>query len=324
MTMTHLRRLALSLALFTLATAMPPAALAKAPLQHTQAPGFYRIALGELEITALSDGTIDLDAVALLAEPATTTTRALARDFAKNPVETSVTAFLVNTGSRLVLVDTGAGVLFGPTLGKLLANLRAAGYTPDQVDDVILSHLHPDHVGGLLEHGAPAFTHATIHAARRDVDFWLSKANLAAAPDAAKPFFVGAAASLTPYVTAGKLVPFDADGAIVPGIVAIATPGHSAGHTSFEVESRGERLMIVGDLIHVAAVQLEQPKVTIAYDADAPAAAQARQMMFTRVARAGELVAAAHLPFPGLGHLRAAGAGWEWLPSAYTIEVGTR
>ncbi|MEP6503015.1 MAG: MBL fold metallo-hydrolase, partial [Betaproteobacteria bacterium] len=115
------------------------AASAAAPQVRTQAPGFHRTMLGDFEITALSDGTVDLDVAKLLHEPAARTDAALAKAFVHGPLETSVNAYLVNTGSKLVLIDTGAGALFGPTLGKLLASLQAAGYQPDQVDDIFIT-----------------------------------------------------------------------------------------------------------------------------------------------------------------------------------------
>ena len=301
--------------------AAPTAASAAAPQVRTQAPGFYRTMLGDFEITALSDGTVDLDVAKLLAEPAAKTDAALAKAFVHGPLETSVNAYLVNTGTRLVLVDAGAGTLFGPTLGKLLANLQAAGYQPEQVDDIFLTHMHPDHVGGLSANGQRVFPNATLHADKRDSDFWLSPANLDRAPDAMKGFFQGAMASVNPYVAAGKYQPFEADGEPVPGIRTIASHGHTAGHTSYLVESKGRQLLVIGDLVHVAAVQFADPGVTIAFDTDAKAAAASRETVFKLAAKDGALVGAAHLQFPGLGHLRAAGKSWQWVPSNYSTEL---
>jgi glyoxylase-like metal-dependent hydrolase (beta-lactamase superfamily II) len=300
---------------------VPATASAAAPQQRTQAPGFYRTMLGDFEITALSDGTIDLDVAKLLAEPAATTDAALARAFVKGPVETSVNAFVVNTGTRLVLIDAGAGPLFGPTVGKLLANLRAAGYQPEQVDDIFVTHMHPDHVGGLSADGQRVFPNATLHADKRDSDFWLSQANLAAAPEGMKGFFQGAMASVSPYVAAGKYQPFEADGEPVPGIRTLASHGHTVGHTSYAVESKGQRLLVIGDLVHVAAVQFAEPGVTIAYDSDPKAAERSRDAVFKLAATEGALVGAAHLQFPGLGHLRAAGKAWQWIPANYSTEL---
>ena len=298
-----------------------PAAHAAAPQVRTQAPGFHRAMLGEFEITALSDGTVDLDVSKLLHEPTAKTNAALARDFVKASLETSVNAFLVNTGTRLVLIDAGSGSLFGPTLGKLAASIQAAGYKPEQVDDIFITHFHPDHVGGLSADGQRVFPNATLHADKAESDFWLSQANLDKAPPDMKGFFQGAMASVNPYVAAGKYQPFEGDGEPVPGIRTHATHGHTAGHTSYVVESKGQRLVVIGDLIHVAAVQLPDPGVTIAFDSDAKAAAAARDAVFRQAAKDGSLVAAAHLQFPGLGHLRAAGKSWQWVPVNYTTEL---
>ena len=304
--------------------AVPATASAAAPQQRTQAPGFYRAVLGDFEITALSDGTVDLDVAKLLAEPSDKTDAALAKAFVKGPVETSVNAFLVNTGSKLVLIDAGSGALFGPTLGKLVASLQAAGYKPEQVDDIFITHMHPDHVGGLSANGQRVFPNATLHADKRDADFWLSQAKADAAPDAMKGFFQGAMASVNPYVAAGKFAPFEADGEPVPGVRTLSSVGHTAGHTSYVVESKGQKLVVIGDLIHVGAVQLAEPGVTISFDSDAKAAAAARARVFAQAARDGALVGAAHLQFPGLGHLRAAGKSWQWVPVNYSTELAAK
>ena len=212
-------------------TLTPTSAVAASPMVKTQAPGFYRIMLGEFEVTVINDGTTLLDVDKPLAEPPAKTEAALKRSFEANPVETSNNAFLINTGSKLVLIDTGAGTLLGPTLGKLLVNVRAAGYEPEQIDDVFLTHMHPNHVGGLVANGALAFPNATIHANKRDSDYWMSQANLDKAPSDAKGYFQGVMAAVNPYVGAGKYQPFDTDGELVPGVRSIATPGHTAGHT---------------------------------------------------------------------------------------------
>lgn len=300
----------------------PTTAAAAAPQQRTQAPGFYRTMLGEFEITAISDGTVDLDVAKLLAEPAAKTDAALGKAFLpQGPVETSVNAFVVNTGTRLILIDAGAGSLFGPTLGKLVANLKAAGYAPEQFDDILITHMHPDHVGGLSANGQRVFPNATLHADKRDSDFWLSQANLDKAPADSKGFFQGAMASVNPYVAAGKYQPFTADGEPVPGVRTLASTGHTAGHTSYLVESKGRQLLVIGDLIHVASVQFAEPGVTIAFDSDAKAAATSRARVFGEAAKDGALVGAAHLQFPGMGHLRAAGKSWQWVPVNYSTKL---
>jgi glyoxylase-like metal-dependent hydrolase (beta-lactamase superfamily II) len=293
-------------------------ALAGAPMVKTQAPGYYRLMLGEFEVTALSDGTVQLPVDKLL----TGTTpqavnQALARVKLKSPLETSVNGFLVNTGSKLVLIDAGAAGLFGPTLGRLAANLKAAGYQPEQVDEIYITHMHPDHVGGLVADGKPAFPNAIVRADKHEADFWLSQDEMNKAPEASKGFFQGAMGALNPYVAAGKFKPFDGDTELVPGIKARATYGHTKGHAIYEISSQGQTLVLWGDLMHVAAVQFPKPAVTIQFDTDSKAAAGQRQKAYAEAAKKGYWVGAAHLPFPGLGHLRAEGQGYTWIPANY-------
>jgi glyoxylase-like metal-dependent hydrolase (beta-lactamase superfamily II) len=294
------------------------AAHAAAPLVKTQAPGFYRMMLGDFEVTALFDGTIDLEVKKLL----TNTTQAqvgklLDRSFKKDLVPTSVNSYLVNTGSKLVLIDTGAGTLFGPTLGNLRNNLLAAGYKPEQVDDVFITHMHGDHVGGLIVDGKLAFPNATIHAGQEDADFWLSKANLEKATPEMKGFFQGAQSSLNPYVEAGKFQPLKGDADLVPGIKAVPAHGHTPGHNTYVIESKGQKLVLWGDLMHVASVQFVQPQVTISFDVDSKTAAAERKKAYADAAKGRYLVGSAHLPFPGLGRVRAEGSGYVWVPVDY-------
>ena len=230
--------------------------------------------------------------------------RALARQYMQDPLETSVNAYLINTGSKLVMVDAGSGSLFGPTLGKLVANLRAAGYQPEQVDEIYITHMHADHVGGLAADGKAVFQNAIVRADQREADYWLSPKNLEAAPADAKSFFEGAMVSMRPYVDTGRFRPFDGDTDLVPGVRALAARGHTPGHAIFFVESRGQKLVLWGDLMHVAAVQFPEPSVTIQFDTDSKAAAAQRKKAFAAAAKQGQWIGASHLPFPGLGHLR--------------------
>jgi glyoxylase-like metal-dependent hydrolase (beta-lactamase superfamily II) len=294
-------------------------AVAAAPLVKTSAPGYFRMMLGDFEITALSDGTVDLPVDKLLTHttPAKVD-KALARSYLKSPLETSVNAYLVNTGSKLVLIDTGAAGLFGPTLGRLMTSLKASGYQPEQIDEIYITHMHPDHVGGLMADGKMAFPNATVRADKRDADYWLSQQNLDKAPAESKGFFQGAMASLNPYVAAQRFSPFEGDTDLVPGIKAVATPGHTAGHSSYIIESRGQKLEIWGDLIHVAAVQFDDPSVTIAFDSDSTSAEAQRKRAFADAAKGGYLVAGSHLQFPGIGHVREQGKSFTWVPVNYT------
>lgn len=304
------------------AVLLSPLAQAGAPQLQTQAPGYYRMMLGDFEVTALSDGTVGLHVEKLL--QGTTPKKvesALAKWRLGLPLETSVNGYLVNTGAKLVLIDAGAGGLFGPTLGKLVANLQASGYTPEQVDEIYITHMHPDHVGGLAADGKAVFPNAVVRADQADADFWLSAANLEAAPKDSKGFFQGAQASLKPYVDAGRFKAISADEELVPGIKAMATHGHTKGHRNYVVESQGRKLVLWGDLMHVAAVQFATPAVTIAFDTDQKAALAQRRKAFAAAAKQGHLIGASHLSFPGLGHLSAQGAGYSFQPTNYTTSL---
>jgi glyoxylase-like metal-dependent hydrolase (beta-lactamase superfamily II) len=124
--------------------------------------------------------------------------------------------------------------------------------------------------------------------------------------------------SMNPYVSAGKFKPFDGDTELVPGIRAVATPGHTAGHTVYMVASKGETMVLWGDLMHVAAAQFPDPAVTIAFDTDSAMAAAQRKKVFADAAAHAYWVAGAHLSFPGIGHLRAAGTGYSYVPANYS------
>ena len=296
------------------------AAYAAAPMAKITAPGFYRMMLGDFEVIALSDGTVNLPVDKLLTKttPAKVN-QALAESFLTSPLETSVNGYLINTGTKLVLVDTGAAKLFGPTLGSLVANLKASGYQPEQVDEIYITHMHPDHVGGLMDGDKMVFPNATVRADKHDADFWLSQVNLDKAPAEAKGFFQGAMASLNPYVKANHFSAFEGSTDLVPGIRAVATYGHTAGHSTYMVESKGQKLAIWGDLVHVAAVQFDDPSVTIQYDTEGSAAAVQRKRAYAEAAKGGYLVAASHIAFPGIGHVRAKGKVFAWLPVNYTV-----
>lgn len=316
--MTRARSLRRFVAALLGAFVLAATAHAAAPQVKTQAPGWYRMMLGDFEVTALLDGVLPLEPHKLL----TNTTpkdvsRLLARSFQTEVVPTSVSAYLINTGSQLVLVDAGAEKLFGPGFDQLHANLKAAGYQPEQVDVVVVTHMHGDHIGGLIQNGRIAFPNATVMADKHDADFWLSADNLAKVPEDKKMFFQAAQSVFNPYVAAGKFKAFEGDAEIVPGVKAVATHGHTPGHAIYAVESKGQKLVLWGDLMHVAAVQFPKPEVTIQFDTDSKAAAAQRKKAFADAAKGGYLVAAAHLPFPGIGHLRADGRGYVFVPVSY-------
>ncbi|MBI2309136.1 MAG: MBL fold metallo-hydrolase [Rhodocyclales bacterium] len=316
---TPLRSL-LRLALYAL-FALSPLAHAEAPAIQTQVPGYYRHQLGQFEITALFDGAIELDAKLLKNATPTDLRRLLARMFVGDPkMQTAVNAYLINTGKHLVLVDTGAAKLFGPSLGYVLQNMKAAGYDPAQVDTVVVTHLHGDHMGGLNDAGGkPVFPKARVMVPRGDHDFWLSQETAEKAPEGMKPFFKMARDTAAPYQTAGQWQTF-ADGAeLVPGVRAVKANGHTPGHTAYAVESAGQKLLIWGDLVHAHAVQFAKPGVSIEFDVDQKQAIATRRAIMKAMATSKTLVAGMHLPFPGIGHVRAEGGGrYAWVPIEFS------
>lgn len=295
---------------------------AAGPMPRGQTPGWYRMMLGDFEVTALSDGTIDLPWDKLFLAPAARIQAALARQYLKAPVESSVNGYLVNTGAKLVLIDAGAAQLFGPTLGRLVANLEASGYKPEQVDEIYVTHLHADHVAGITgADGKPVFPNATVRLDAREAAFWLDTANKDKAPAEMKSAFDGAMVSMKPYVDAGRMKTFEATAAgveLVPGVRAVAARGHTPGHTIYAVESQGAKMVVWGDLMHVAAVQFPDPTVSVQFDSDSKAAMPERRKAYADAAKKGYFAAVAHLSFPGIGQLRPDGKGYRWLPVNYT------
>jgi glyoxylase-like metal-dependent hydrolase (beta-lactamase superfamily II) len=314
-----LRVLLAALALSGTSTLLTAPAYAEAPMAKTQVPGYYRIMVGSIEVTALLDGVMQLDKSLLQHAEDKELNRALDRMFVGNPkMTTAVNAYLINTGKNLVLVDAGAAGLFGPTLGNLVQNLKAAGYSPEQVDRIVITHLHADHVGGINDQaGKPIFPNATVSVSQAENDFWLSKDIAAKASPAMQGFFQMAQASAAPYQTSGqwKPIPGDGTGEIVPGITAVNASGHTPGHRIYIVESQGQKLVITGDMLHAHAIQFSNPGVAIQFDADQKKAIAMRRDILKRVANEKSFMSGAHLPFPGIGHVVPEGKGsYRWVP----------
>jgi glyoxylase-like metal-dependent hydrolase (beta-lactamase superfamily II) len=234
-------------------------------------------------------------------------------------IDGAVSGFVVNTGSKLILVDTGTGGFWGGNaLGHLVANLKKAGYRPEQVDIVLLTHLHADHVGGLAtSKGTRVFPRAVVHMAKADSDFWLSEKIAQQAPREAQEFFTLARSSAKPYIAAKKWSPFVGTDEIVPGVTPYPIAGHTPGHTGYLFTSKGQTMLVWGDLVHAAPVQMERPDVGVVFDIDGPTAIKTRQDLLADLAEKGTLVAGEHMPFPSLGRLRKEGAGFVWLPVPY-------
>jgi glyoxylase-like metal-dependent hydrolase (beta-lactamase superfamily II) len=290
---------------------------AEAPMVKTQVPGYYRMQLGQFEMTALYDGRIELDTQLLKNVQPADLDRLLKRFFVGNPkMATSVNAYLINTGTHLVLVDTGAGKLFGDSLGHIAKNIKAAGYDPSQVDTILITHMHGDHIGGLNDaEGKPVYPNANIFVAKAESDFWLSEENAEKAPDERKRFFNMARDISSQYLSNGKWQTFVPGGELVSGIRAIDTKGHTPGHTAYVVGSDKQKLVIWGDVLHAYAVQFAKPGTSIDFDIDQKQAVMTRCALMKTIAADGSFVAGMHLPFPGIGHIRAEGEGsYAWVP----------
>ncbi len=315
-------------ALVTLPPAMTAAAVtadtgavgAKPPSSGlaAQTTGTYRFTVGDVRITALSDGTVPADLHQLLLRTTPAHTDALlTEDYLTNPVEVSINDWVFALGDHVVLVDTAAGHLFGAGYGgKLVESLKAAGFGPSDVTDVLITLVHTDHSGGLMRDDQRVFPNATIHVDKPDVTFFLDRSNAAKAHYEIK-YFDEAIRTVKPYVDAGKVNAFDRTTTILPNLVASLHPGHTPGSAFFTLTSGNETVQFVGDIIHVAAVQFPDPSVAIVYDVDPAAAVAVRREVFPQFVHNRTLIAVPHMPFPGVGHVRTAGTGFEWVPIAY-------
>jgi glyoxylase-like metal-dependent hydrolase (beta-lactamase superfamily II) len=301
----------------------PNAALTQAPQHHDQVPGFYRLRVGDLEVTALFDGLGVFDPHWLNGTKATVDGVANALHVDPHMLDVSVTGFLVNTGKQVILVDAGAGTWFGGgALGRLVGSLRSAGYTPEEVDIVLVTHLHSDHVGGLTtQDGKRIFQNADVYVAKAESDFWLSPEIAAKAPKDAQPFFQSAQAIAAPYIKAGKWHTFSGSQPIVDGMQLVPLHGHTPGHTGYEFSSQGKRILFWGDTIHAQRVQLQHPEVTVVFDIDPAAAAATRNQLLSKLATENVVIAGPHMLFPSLGRLHKEGSGYSWAPVAFTDQL---
>ena len=296
---------------------------AEAPMSTVSAAGVYRMQLGEFQVSTLSDGTVTIPIDKLLTniEPAVLA-ESLRQANLQPMMETSINTFLINTGSKLILVDTGAGEVFKANLlakaGRLQQSLVNAGYKPEQVDMVLLTHIHGDHSGGLSLYDQRLFPNADVYVDEHDASFWLDRSNEAKAAPGQRHGFAEAEAMLAPYAKAGRLKTFNGATQIVPGVRSRPAYGHTPGHSYYEVESGGQKLLLTGDMIHAAAAQMPHPETTIVFDVDADKARSQRTSFLSEAVKQGYWVGAAHISFPGLGHIHNAGkAAYRWEPANY-------
>jgi glyoxylase-like metal-dependent hydrolase (beta-lactamase superfamily II) len=304
----------------TLLANAPIPALARAPLADAPTLGALRRKVGSVEVTALLDGYVDIGSDLFIGRIDAEAERLAEASFQEpGPRRAPVNAYLVNLGDRLVLVDAGTSDSMGPTLGRLPAAMEAAGVAPDLIDTLLITHMHPDHINGVLTAGEALFPNAELVVTATDYAFWHDDANMNQAPDEAKPFFIGARKAAAAYGDRVRQV--DGEGEAVGSIRTVPLPGHTPGHAGFIVESDGEALFIWGDVVHIATYQFARPDWSIAFDVDSKLAAETRKRTFDRVAADRMLIAGMHLPFPGFGHVARDGETYRFVPDEWPYRL---
>lgn len=317
--MKTLKPLFLALALST--TAITTQAAETTLTAPKQVAGYYHHQIGNTQITALLDGTNYLNPSMFKGLSDSEKSQILKKyhaDQAKG-MQTSINAFLINTGTQLLMVDSGAASCFGNHLGSIYSNLKASGYEPRQVNDIFLTHLHPDHVCGISNNGVANYPNATLHISKTEYDYWLSPNTVKKLPKEQQAAFLGTVekiqAALAPYEKAKKIKVFS-DKALRFGAVEFKPSfGHTPGHYSFKLKSDGQEVVFIGDIVHSHTLQFEKPETSIEFDINPQAAIQTRLKHFAEYAKDGQLIAAPHLPFPGLGHIYSKdGTSYQWIP----------
>jgi glyoxylase-like metal-dependent hydrolase (beta-lactamase superfamily II) len=290
--------------------------LGAAPPLGTQAPAWHRFKLGDAECTIVSDGPLSLGEPSgvFKGAPGEELEALLARNFYPPKVITAEQNVLViNIGGRLILFDTGLGAskLFGPTTGRLLENLKAAGIDPAAIDVVCLTHAHPDHCWGLMSEDRPNFPNARVFLSKADFDFWTDEGKLQGS-GMIRDVVVGTRPQLLPL---RERITFVGNGKeTLPGVTAFSSPGHTVGHCHYVIASGRDTLIFAGDLAHHPILSLQRPRLEFGFDTDPKQGADSRIRVFDQAATDRTLMLTYHFPFPGLGHVAKSGDGFLWHP----------
>jgi glyoxylase-like metal-dependent hydrolase (beta-lactamase superfamily II) len=299
----------------TLAAGAEPAA-ATAPDAGKQAPAIYRYRIGDFELTALYDGIWyrPITDKFIRNAPFADVERALDAAFMPHDkLATPFTTLIVNTGNKLVLLDTGTGGQISPTAGMVVDNLAAAGLSPRDVDLVVISHFHPDHINGIKDKDNNlTFPNAEIMVPAPEWAFWMDDANLNAAAGDMKETFLNQRRIFSDI--AKSLTHFEPGQEVSPGIVTLPAPGHTPGHTVFAVHSGKDSLMVLGDTAQHPAVFARHPNWQADFDVDGAQTIATRKKLFDRAAADHMLVTGYHFPFPACGHLVKTASGYEHVP----------
>ena len=287
---------------------------------HEQIKALYRRRIGDIVVTAVSDGTLERTHEMMIGVAEDEGRQRLAAA-CRSAFVLSVNAFLIDTGDQLALVETGSGNYLGPTAGHLLANLAADGVEPGMIDTILLTHMHPDHSAGLTDMvtGRPNYPRAELVVHENEPRHWFDDAAMARGTEREKKLmFQQAREQTAPYRSRMRTF---RDGEVLPGITALPIPGHTPGHTGYLIESGGERLLIWGDVVHMPEVQVPRPEVSMVVDTDPAAAAAARRRIFDMAASERLLVTGMHLHFPGFSHVVREGGGYRLVPEAWRQEM---
>ncbi|MEA2877062.1 MAG: hypothetical protein QOF14_2258 [Hyphomicrobiales bacterium] len=287
-----------------------------AAIPAVQIPGVYRRRIGDIVVTAISDGYLDGAYEFMRDITPQDAEHILKEAFRPAPPRISINCFVIQSGGRTALMETGSGNSMGPTLGKMPQNLVAAGIDTKSIDTILLTHMHPDHSNGLTdENGVAKFPHVELVVAERDVAHWFDDAAMAKATERQQMrFFRWAREQIAPYQKQRR----DAKGEVFPGVTAEPIPGHTPGHTAYRIASKGEQLLIWGDIVHIPDIQTRRPDVTMEPDVDGAAAIAMRKRVFDMVATDRLLAAGMHMHFPGFLNLnRRPNGGYELVPEIW-------
>lgn len=284
--------------------------------QERQLSGVYSRRVGDILVTTINDGIHQISFDDIVGVDKKLCEAAHTGEYRSAPPWLTINTYLVRTGDKLVLIDSGFADET-PFVGGLVPNLATLGVSPADIDTIVMTHMHPDHEAGLIDRDKRAvFPNAELVVHEAENAFWQDDAALARASEAGKGDFVRARDALAAY--AGRVRQVGDDAEVAPGMRAVGTPGHTPGHTAWLVESGGDALLVWGDIVHLPGVQFALPEAGVVFDIDSKAAAKTRRRVLDMVAAEKLRVAGIHHDFPAFGHVKSAGEGFAFVSEAWT------